>query len=208
NIGWFTVLASTLVGPSGRVTAFEPRPETRLYLEQTVMENKLANSVQVLPFALADRPGTVYLTWGLGTDNPGGSHIAYTMDDRDRDGADVEVKRLDDFDISKCDFIKIDIEGAEHKAFLGGTHLLRSTRPFILSELHAPQLRRVSDASADDYLELMMSLGFDCFLITPSGVLTEVRTISADLAESVLNVIFAPQEKRELLQSRVGAAWI
>ncbi|MHB8285716.1 MAG: FkbM family methyltransferase, partial [Caulobacteraceae bacterium] len=47
NIGWFTVLASTLVGPSGRVTAFEPRPETRLYLEQTVMENKLADSVQV-----------------------------------------------------------------------------------------------------------------------------------------------------------------
>ena len=34
NIGWYTVLASTIVGETGSIFAFEPRPETAARLQQ------------------------------------------------------------------------------------------------------------------------------------------------------------------------------
>ena len=53
NIGYFTLLASQLVGRSGRVIAIEPSPANLELLEQNVSANRAAN-VRIIPAAVSD----------------------------------------------------------------------------------------------------------------------------------------------------------
>ena len=43
NVGWYTLLASSRVGPSGQVVAFEPVPSALAFLRENVAANRLAN---------------------------------------------------------------------------------------------------------------------------------------------------------------------
>jgi predicted RNA methylase len=54
NIGYLTVLASLLVGPTGRVVAFEPDPENVLRLRANVALNTGCN-VTIVEKAVTDR---------------------------------------------------------------------------------------------------------------------------------------------------------
>lgn len=58
NIGYYTVQAATLVGPHGRVVAFEPQPSVRQELASNLALNQLSN-VMIVPYALSDRAETV-----------------------------------------------------------------------------------------------------------------------------------------------------
>ena len=60
NFGYYTVLASKLVGPTGRVIAFEPDPRSFQLLERNVARNGCTNVV-LEQKALADKPGTLTL---------------------------------------------------------------------------------------------------------------------------------------------------
>lgn len=69
NVGWFTLLASTIIGVSGSIHAFEPRATTGNYLERTVKINGL-DQVRVHRYGLSDTEGQAYLTWAKNTANP------------------------------------------------------------------------------------------------------------------------------------------
>ena len=45
------------------------------------------------------------------------------------------MKRLDDFSIANCSFIKIDVEGHEEAVLDGATALIASQRPVLMIEL-------------------------------------------------------------------------
>lgn len=63
NVGVYTLLAASLVGPTGTVHAFEPRPKALGYLYENISLNKLRN-VQVYELALSDRAGEAHLAAG------------------------------------------------------------------------------------------------------------------------------------------------
>ena len=48
---------------------------------------------------------------------------------------EVETKRLDDFAIENCSFIKIDVEGHEEDVLAGASALIGRERPVLLIEL-------------------------------------------------------------------------
>lgn len=58
NIGWFAVVGSKLVGPSGRVLTFEPDPFNVRLLRRNLRLNKCRN-VTLHPVALSDRTGRI-----------------------------------------------------------------------------------------------------------------------------------------------------
>ena len=62
-VGPFTLLAARLVGPEGRVVAFEPDPRARAVLERNLAANGVAN-VTVVPCAVGDRHGKVRFVAG------------------------------------------------------------------------------------------------------------------------------------------------
>jgi FkbM family methyltransferase len=123
NIGVYTILAASRVGPTGRVASFEPGPETLRRLRGNVELNGLKN-VEVHPVAVSDRAGTVSFDLAGGTTG----HLA-----RGKGAAsavEMETVRLDDV-LRGGGWAagKMDIEGAEPLALRGAERLLGEMSP-------------------------------------------------------------------------------
>ncbi len=119
GMGDFTVHAARLC-PRGRVYAFEPLPESFARLEEHLRINAVAN-VRAFPEAVAGAVGTLalYTVTGLS-----GQHRT-AGDGSDRSGAATVVQAttlpaaFERLGITRCDFLKIDCEGAEFEILLG-----------------------------------------------------------------------------------------
>ena len=130
NIGFFTLLASRLVGSGGAVVAFEPDPANRRVLEANVARNGIAN-VEVVEKAVAGRSGALRFAAVESTR----SRFARN----DEPGIEVPVTTLDDFVAEGWPvptLVKLDIEGAEVEALDGARALLTQHRPTIVCEVH------------------------------------------------------------------------
>jgi FkbM family methyltransferase len=127
NAGFFTLLMSKLVGPAGRVHAFEPHPRNLENLHRHLALNNVAN-VTVHPVAVGDKTGKA--TFHCSDDSATG-RLA-------RGGElTVDCVALDDLDIPPPNTVKMDIEGGEGLALCGMTRILRTARPFLVVEGHA-----------------------------------------------------------------------
>jgi FkbM family methyltransferase len=113
NAGWFTALASRLVGPTGKVYAFEPASDTfKVLLENT---KKLPN-VTAYNTALSNRAGKANFYGGQNTGQRGLKSGA--MMNGDHILQEVDVRTLDSYKV-KPDMIKIDTEGNEPDVIQG-----------------------------------------------------------------------------------------
>jgi FkbM family methyltransferase len=110
NIGYYTLIMSRLVGPSGKVFAFEPNPLSRAKLEANLSANNCCN-VEVFAIALSDGKGEAALF------EPPGSHGETSLRPRGENWRSIPctTERLDVFldGIGRLDLVKIDVEGAE-----------------------------------------------------------------------------------------------
>ncbi|UCF42775.1 MAG: FkbM family methyltransferase [Planctomycetota bacterium] len=119
NIGIYTGYMARIVGEKGRVYAFEPSPYTFSLLKKY---NK-NHHVTLVQAAVGDTTGkiTLYLSDKLNVD-----HHTYETDEQ-RQKIDVLSYRLDDYlKNEKVDFIKMDIQGFEHKALSGMRNILQT----------------------------------------------------------------------------------
>lgn len=136
NVGYYSVMAARQLrrAGSGKVFAFEPNPYAFRYLRRNTELNNLENLL-ALPWAVADQSGQtkIYL-------DPQGITIGSLRPYRPQltESLDVQVVTLDSFMAqnpqSRIGLMKLDIEGAEMSAFLGGQETLRRDRPVILYE--------------------------------------------------------------------------
>src|SRR5262245_36127074 len=92
NAGYFSLLASTCVGPAGRVWAFEPVPVTREELLANLRLNDAGN-VRVFAQALSNAAGTA--TFSVGPANHRGTSSLRALEDASTT-LTVETARLDD----------------------------------------------------------------------------------------------------------------
>ncbi len=133
NIGYYTMALASLVGPSGKVWAFEPFAPN---LELLRVNTRRLKNVKVIERALHDRPGvelpilTVDELQGAPSKllNYGGANVLR--------GTDKVLATTLDHEINdRVDFIKMDIEGSEILALEGAKRLL-SHRPVLYLEEH------------------------------------------------------------------------
>jgi FkbM family methyltransferase len=137
NIGYYTVIAARLLGPSGTVHSFEPNASVRSSLVKNLELNAFHNVV-VHDEAVTSESGSVLFYKSEWTENSGISSIL-PGDGRSEQGERVPSVSLDDFAEAispvRIDLLKIDIEGAELDAIKGGERLLsRADAPAILFE--------------------------------------------------------------------------
>jgi FkbM family methyltransferase len=153
NVGYFTLLAASLVGEAGRVVAFEPNPDNRALLARSLAANGFANVI-VHPFAVADRPRTIPLR----LHNDGTSLVG----EPPVEPALIEAVALDEFlaDLERIDVLKIDIDGGEPPALAGMRGLLRRCRPVVFSEFCPALLREAGLARPEALLEDLVALGY------------------------------------------------
>lgn len=204
NVGWFTLLANTLVGPTGHVYAFEAHPVIASYLRRTIELNGQSQKISLYEAAVWDGPGMTHLRWEVDARNPGGSYLVPDEQSPLRvEGSAVRLITLDSVGLKRVDFIKLDIEGAEPKALAGAEALLSTLRPTILSEVHGPQLAKVSGSSIEDYFRLLSHFGYRGFGVM--GDFTGKPVEASDLVGiEMTNILFVHKDKIDYVVSRMG----
>jgi FkbM family methyltransferase len=128
HVGFYTILASKLVGDRGRVYAFEPLPRNIFYLKKHISLNKLKN-VEIIEAAVSDKEGEEnFLEVDSATSrlDPHGSFKVKTV------SLDNLVKNKK---ILPPNVMKIDVEGAELKVLLGAKDIIEKYRPIIFVAL-------------------------------------------------------------------------
>lgn len=129
NLGYFTLLMADLVGPSGRVDAFEPNPQLVERLRSSVAVNGLTARVQVHKTALADSEAAMRLV--IPPNEPKNGHLVPWLDG-DEDER-LLTRRLDDYPhLADVEFIKIDADTSELAIWRGMRGLIERERPLTI----------------------------------------------------------------------------
>lgn len=145
NAGYHTLKAARVVGPEGKVIAFEPIPEAVTIIEDQLALNAIRN-VQIEQAAVGDKVGSVVLRRMPNI-------LMSTLDGVIEQGEPIDVRgtTLDEM-VAKHgapDVIKMDIEGAEVLALPGGEALFSSARrPRMLLSTHGDDVM----AFCEDFL--------------------------------------------------------
>jgi len=162
NFGYYSLILGRQFAPTCRAYSFEPNPPTFQRLETNVRLNDMARLISLHPLALSDHVGTTRLV-DARPDNAGAAYISDGPD-----GITVNLTTLDEFakrnDITRMNFLKMDVEGNEESVIRGGMHTLRSLRPIILIEIH-PVLLTKMNSSAQAVMALLRELGYRLYSI-------------------------------------------
>ena len=140
HIGLFTTELAQLVGPSGRVLVFEPHPDNVQTINNRVAKKNLSGRIDIIQAAVSDGaapsvalyPGRNMSSaeWNIvGVDVDGHPQVAHFT---------VPAVSLDAFlPEERVDFVKMDIEAAEHLALRGMNRILVHQRPILVIEFHS-----------------------------------------------------------------------
>ncbi len=155
NLGYYSLLASRLVGPTGRVIALEPNSENCRLLLSSLRLNGVSN-VHLLPVAAGAAAGWAYYSTHVGSN--GG--LIEDGDLLSHPGHVVPTFRLDDLVDGPVGLVKMDVEGAEGLVVHGATQIIERDRPIVTTELKDEMLLRVSGTTVADYLGYFERLGY------------------------------------------------
>lgn len=130
-IGDHTIYYSKLVGDNGSVIAFEPNRDSFFCLEHNL---KAYKNVELINSAIGKEYGFVRTVDVLGNigmnflipDNLGG----------------IVIYSLNQMEIDRIDFIKIDVEGFELDVLIGGKETINKFKPTMLIEINDATLAR------------------------------------------------------------------
>jgi FkbM family methyltransferase len=164
DIGYYSLKAAPLVGPTGHVIAVEPNPEALRRLQVNLAASG-ASVVAVAPVACSDAEGTLDL-YVAPDFNVGETSLSKA--NASQDGAithtyKVRSRPLDDIvrdsGVNRVNAIKIDVEGAEYVVLKGAQQTLDRFHPMLLIELVESQLRGMGTSSAQ-VRELLKAHGY------------------------------------------------
>jgi len=202
NVGRHMLTMSRLVGEAGHVYAFEPNSENCRALMLTIRENDLSN-VELIPVALSDRIGAIAFTQAIG----GNGGFLYFIDDPvlHPNCSVVPTIPLDTLiDPVRLDFIKVDVEGAEHLVISGAMDLIRKHRPVIVTEFSVDMLSGASRVAPQDYLRRYLDIGYRARTLGLTGPVEEITDPDAWLSNwpdrfRIDDIAFVPDEKSDAL---------
>lgn len=169
HVGYYTLLLARLVGPKGKVAAFEPDPDNFALLKRNVEINGYAN-VELVNAAVEDRPGRRRLF--RSSDNAG-DHRLHDSPGEPRPAVDVDTVTVDDVLREwrgGVDFVKVDVQGSEGAALDGMAGVLaRSARVKVVVECWPGGLAR-SGYGAERLLGRLRELGFRLYEVDEVGL--------------------------------------
>ena len=177
NIGVFTLIMSRLVGPSGRVIAYEPASTNLPRLRANLALNKIMNvKVDPRPLWEDEKEVTFYLS-----ENSGWNSLS--AGDGVCGSQQVKSARLD---LAGVRFAKLDIEGAEEKVLRGALNLHKC--PYIIAEINELALGKF-DCTREGLRSFMESSGFQTFLMHPHGALPVYAPPKVHIDSNRLNAL-------------------
>lgn len=181
NIGYYSVLASGLVGVGGQVVAVEASPDFHARLLAQVRLNRRAN-IRAVNAAVADE--RKQLTFVLASWANMGANSIVPYDGPAESSFEVEAFPLDELldaaETSNARVIKIDVEGAEGSVVRGMIPMLDKLRPDceITVEVTPDRMAQLGDC-AEELMETMQKYGFHAYRLvneyTPESYVAALR---------------------------------
>ncbi|GDX09532.1 hypothetical protein LBMAG57_13040 [Verrucomicrobiota bacterium] len=165
NIGAHTLHLARVVGPEGKVLAFEPTAYAHAKLRANLALNpELVPRVTLRQLLLMDTPGaavpeTICSGWpltkeeGLHPEHLGMPHTTAGA------GASTLDEAVEAAGVGRIAFVKLDVDGHELSVLRGATKTLRASRPVILIEL-CPHVCVEHGYPFSDLVQCITGLGY------------------------------------------------
>lgn len=189
NIGWYAIRLAK--DKAATVHAFEPVPGLQRLLKRNAELNGVQERVQVVPVALADRPGKTFIT----TDRFGQNRL---VKKNSAQTLRVQLSTLDDYvranKLKAISVIKADIEGAELPFLKGAKKTLSTMSPVILLEIEEKHTRHFGYVPSDVF-DFLAALDYRCVEVTAG---TAMNAFKGSLAENLRkgnNFLFIKEKK-------------
>lgn len=193
HFGYFTLLASYLVGNLGKVFSFEASNSTFKILSHNVKDY---SNIKTHHQAVSNNnePLKFYEFPVLFSEYNSSDITQYQHDDwfylNKPTRVIVEATTLNQLQHLQPKIIKIDVEGAEQKVMEGGLEFLKNNNAVIIMEYLEPKRYNVSHRNA---LAMIQQLGYSINVINKDGFLSSCDDIETYLANKKLesdNVVF------------------
>ena len=161
NIGYFTLLAASLVGESGRVIAAEAHPRNFEILAAAVERNGL-KQVRPVNLGLSDENGSGQII--MADQKEYANRTASMVPQSGLTGPTIQLRTLDEclpeWGIDVVDLLKIDVDGFETKVVRGGAKSLASGRIRNVIVEFDERWLSASGSSVDELTSLLHAAGF------------------------------------------------
>ena len=164
NMGYYTVMIASMVGPTGRVIAFEPVREASRYLLGSAELNDFRH-IELFDCCLGAENGTIAF-----------DRASYRVNAAHRDSERqlmVPIRAFDDMASElapeRLALVKIDVEGAEFDVIQGMAGTIAEHRPHILIEIH-PEMIREFGHTAQELLGRLEASGYRVTALEERGI--------------------------------------
>lgn len=161
NEGYFSILASHLVTPTGLVLSIEPQSRLQPIIFKNIQLNQ-AHHIKVFQTLIADAPGTahLHLTPDMNTGASGLTRVTRYTNPTETIPKTTLTAFLDLLAPRPIKLIKIDIEGGEYDAILSSKETFRQKRiQHIALELH-PHILNPQNKNPHDITTFLKSCGY------------------------------------------------
>lgn len=190
HLGWYSLNAAQIVGPSGKVIAFEPNPNCIESIHLNLKLNKFIN-VKVERSALSDTNGTA-IFW-FGDDMLGSLYKENAQSHVQMRHKIVRIQNLDTYcsenKIGKIKMIKVDVERAEEKLLHGAKKVLNKYSPDLIIEMLYDDDKTKKQRLR--IIKFLSGMGYKFYAFTGRG-LEEVKGFV--LPKNVINMLFSKKD--------------
>jgi FkbM family methyltransferase len=199
SIGYWTIpfLKKIKELKSGSVFSFEPLPKNHEILKRNLQINGLHDIANILNYAVGNFVGTIPIH-ATEAGETGNAYIGEKVinDISHTFQSNVEILTLDSLSqkFERCDFIKMDIEGAEYFVIDGAQKFIDEFRPIIFGEFNSKFLDNFG-YSIVDIANILKSKGYLAFF---EG--SEKFEI-VEPKHKMEDILFVPKEKLNLVSS-------
>ena len=165
HVGYYSLLAARLVGPTGKVYSFEPDPDNHSLLLKNIEYNGYHN-IRAVNYAISNRLGSATL---YNTALDSGRHSIYQHGLPQRGTVTVDTTPMDTFlegeGWPRIGLVKIDVEGAELDVLMGMEQLIgRSPEINLIVEFN-PRLLEDAGVNPSEFLDIPRAWSFTTYCI-------------------------------------------
>jgi len=155
HVGYHSI-AYCKYNPNATIMTFEPQSNVFTLLKENVELNGLSDRIQIFNLAVGDKNRETSLSSRI-SDGPNtnleieyGTNKAFNLGGVciGMDGEKISMVTIDSLNLTGLDYLKIDVEGAEHLVLMGGEKTIKKYKPVICFEYNHKTI-------SDEYVKMI-----------------------------------------------------